>query len=152
MEIDAFSTTSWNETHSPTEINYQILEMLLMDNIYVSIVTKEWHTPTKLVTYPYIPILYGITPREYPTSCTYAWSRRIIWWPTTAKIEIILSSTSYSGQNSRWPRLVCYIMIWETSPRINMCTSWWTTHVPPYHKLSTRIKDTPPATKNYLIV
>ena len=41
----------------------QISEMLPMENIYMSIVTQEWHTPTKLVTSLYIPIMYSITPR-----------------------------------------------------------------------------------------
>ena len=55
----------------------QILKMLLMDNIYLYIVTQEWHTPTRLVVYRYILILCGITPREYQTSCPLAWSRKI---------------------------------------------------------------------------
>ena len=42
----------------------QISEMLLMDNIYVSIVTQEINTPTRLVISRDILILCSITPRE----------------------------------------------------------------------------------------
>ena len=75
--------------HSSMENIYQMSEMLLMENIYVSILIQEWHTPKQLVTSPDIPILSGITPREYLTSCTSEWSRKITLWPTTAKMEII---------------------------------------------------------------
>ena len=46
------------------KITSQISKMLPMENIYVSIVTQELHTPTKLVTSTDILILYGINPKE----------------------------------------------------------------------------------------
>ena len=40
-KMGALLTTSQHATHSSMENTYQILEMLLIDNIYVSIVTHE---------------------------------------------------------------------------------------------------------------
>ena len=63
-EIGAFSTTSRHATHLSTENTSQILEMLLMDNIHVSIVTQELHIPKILAISRDILILCDITPRE----------------------------------------------------------------------------------------
>ena len=114
-KIGALYTTIRHATHSSTKNIYQISEMLPMDNIYVSIVTQEWQKPTKLVTAPDIPILYDIIPRGYLTSCTSDWYRKITLWPTTSKIKMSFSSTAHSVQHLRWPRLVCFTMIWGTS-------------------------------------
>ena len=49
-KIFAFLTTSWHAMHSSMENTYQISDMLPIENIYISVVTQEWHTSTKLVT------------------------------------------------------------------------------------------------------